>query len=281
MKKLCGIYGYHITQPLEFPRFVILPRTTDHNTAQKWSRDPLSYNLTAVLEIRETSLNELFYLETVLSFIEHFDVLITPPIEGTGSDLFSNFAESMTTHPRMNGGGEVIGNDVFFPESRYTLISLILGKLQDKDFCERTQFNIMFFKYIETFRSKKVFVEITYFLLYSGLETYSRSVRQDFTSSNSSAPISELLKSYGFNVEIENSNDLKRAVSSYTHLRNAIFHNSALSVFKNINGNNIEYKIGDYLYNISQLVVLVILKAVSFDDGHINWESWIDHQPFK
>ena len=26
---------------------------------------------------------------------------------------------------------------------------------------------------------------------------------------------------------------------------------------------------------------LVILKAVEFDDGHINWNSWIDRQPFK
>ena len=281
MRKVCGIYGYHITQPLEFPSFVIIPRTTNHNKAQKWARDLVSYNLTAVLEVRETSLHELFYLEAILSFIEHLDVLITPPIDETSSDLFSNFTECITTHPRTNGGGEVICQDVLFPASRHTFIELALEKLQDKEFCEDTKFNMLFFKYIETFRQRKTFVEITYFLLYSGLETYSRSVRQDFTSSNSSTPISGLLNSYGFNVEIENPRDLKRAVSSYTHLRNAIFHNSKLSVSKNINGSNVEFKIEEYLYNISQLVVLVILKAVSFDDGHINWESWIDRQPFR
>ena len=280
MSKLCGIYGYHITQPIDFPGFVITPRTTDHEKAQEWARDLSSYNLTAVLEVRNTSLNELFYLEAILSFIEHLDVLITHPIENTSSDLFSNFTECITTHPRTDGGGEVICKNVLFPASRRTFIELALGKLQDKEFCESTQFNIIFFKYIETFRQRKAFVEITYFLLYSGLETYSRSVKQDFTS-NSSTPISGLLNSYGFNVEIENPGDLKRAVSSYTHLRNAIFHNSKLSVSKNINGNTVEFKIEEYLYNISQLVALVILKAVSFDDGHINWESWIDRQPFR
>ena len=82
-------------------------------------------------------------------------------------------------------------------------------------------------------------------------------------------------------VRIENPNNLKKAVSTYTHLRNALFHNSQFTTTINVNGAETELKLFDYLFNISQLVVLVIMKAVEFDDGHINWNSWIDRQAFK
>jgi uncharacterized protein (DUF2344 family) len=113
------------------------------------------------------------------------------------------------------------------------------------------------------------------------LEAYARSVLEDRESKNSSEPICKLLTNYGFDVKIENPSDLKRAVSSYTHLRNALFHNSETTAQVNMNGKNVELDIVDYLFNISQLVALVIFKAVCFDDGHINWNSWIDRQPFK
>ena len=100
---------------------------------------------------------------------------------------------------------------------------------------------------------------------------------------NSSEPICKLLTSYGYDVrqEMKNSDDNRKAVATYTLLRNALFHNSEFTATTNVNGTEVELKLFDYLSNISQLVALVILKAVDFDDGHINWNSWIDHMPFK
>lgn len=281
MNIICGIYGYQITHSIELPGLKIEPRTTNHQKASKWARDQDCYHLTAVLIGTVISDDLLFNLEAILSFVEHLDVLISSPKKQIDDDLFSNFTQSITTHRRSNGGGAVIGEDTFFPGSRSMFIGKILDKLQDLEFCEKTQFNILFFKCVETFRQRKSFVEVTYFFLYSGLESFARSVTEKFSSRNSSEPIFELLDSYNFDVKIENPRDLKRAVSTYTHLRNALFHNSQFIATININGTNTELKLFDYLFNISQLVVLTILKAVEFDDGHINWNSWVDRQPFR
>ena len=113
------------------------------------------------------------------------------------------------------------------------------------------------------------------------MESYARSTLNEPSARNSSEPIFRLLRSYSFDVRIEWPSDLKRAVSTYTHIRNALFHNSELETTRNVNGVIVEFKLTDYLFDISQLVVLVVLKAVDFDDGHINWNSWIDRQPFQ
>lgn len=281
MNLVCGIYGYQITRPIDLPNLRIEPRTNDHQQAKQWARDLENYQLTAVLKGASISDDLLFDLEAVLSFVEHLDVLISSPAEQTSEDPFPQFPSSITTHRRNNGGGAVIGDDSFFPTSRESFIPKALDRLQDKEFCEKTQFRALFFKCIETFRQHRQFVEIEYFLLYSGLESYARAVCNDRTNRNSSEPINKLLTDYGFDVQIERPSDLRRAVSTYTHLRNALFHNSEFTATINVNGAEVELKIFDYLYNISQLVVLVILKAVKFDDNHINWDSWIDHQPFK
>lgn len=278
---LCGIYGYQITRPIDLPGLRIEPRTRDYKQAKQWARDSNTYQLTAVLKGASISDSLLFNLEAVLSFVERLDVLISSPIELTEADPFAQLPPSITTHQRNSGGGAVIGEDTFFHSSRSMFISKALDRLLDKAFCEQTQFNVLFFKYVETFRQRRPFIEVTYFLLYSALESYARSVTNDRSSRNSSVPVCSVLTGHGFDVQIERPHDLKRAVSTYTHLRNALFHNNEFTAIVNVNGTLVELRLFDYLFNISQLVALVVLKAIDFDDGHINWNSWIDQQPFK
>lgn len=286
MNVVCGIYGYQITCPIDLPGLRIEPRTSDHQQAKRWARDLDSYQLTAILKGTSISGDLLFNLEAVLSFVEHLDVLISSPEKQTSEDAFAQFSPSITTHRRNKGGGAVIGEDAFFRSSRRLFISKALDRLQDQRFCDATQFNILFFKCVETFRQRKPFVEVSYFLLYSGLESYARSVIEDRSSKNSSIPIYKLLTraEYGFDVhqELNSSGDKRRAVATYTCLRNALFHNSKFTaIAKDENGAEVKLDMNDYLFNIWQLVALVILKAVEFDDGHINWNSWIDRQSFK
>lgn len=281
MTIICGIYGYQITRPIDLPGLRIEPRTRDYQQAKQWASDLNTYQLTAVLKGASISDDLLFNLEAVLSFVEHLDVLISSPIELTETDPFAQLAPSITTHRRNSGGGAIIGEDTFFHSSRSMFVSQALDRLQDRAFCEQTQFKVLFFKCVETFRQRKPFIEVTYFLLYSGLESYARSVVSDRSNRNSSVPISRVLNGHGFDVQIERPHDLQRAVSTYTHLRNALFHNSEFTATVNVNGTLVELKLLDYLFNISQLVALVVLKAVDFDDGHINWNSWIDRQSFK
>lgn len=281
MNFACGIYGYQITRPIDLPGLRIEPRTNDYQQAKQWAKDINSYQLTAVLRGTSISDDLLFDLEAVLSFVERLDVLITSPKELAEGNPFAQFAPSITTHRRNSGGGHVIGEDAFFQTSRSLFVPKALDRLQNQEFCKQSQFRTLLFKYIETFRQRKPFVEVSYFLLYSGLESYARAVVNDRSSRNSSEPIYKLLKKYGFDVQIENPTNLQKAVSTYTHLRNSLFHNSEFTATINVNGKKIELKLFDYLFNISQLVALVVLKAVDFDDDRINWNSWIDRQPFQ
>ena len=286
MKYICGIYGYQITQEIQFDNFQILPLTDNHQEAKELARDESSYNLTAVLVGESITDDFLFKLHAVLSFIEHLDVLITSPVESTNESPFSQFNQKIITRRRNSGGGAVIGEDTFFGSSRKFFIQKAMNKLQDKSFCEKTKFNILFFKCVEAFRNSD-FLDVQYFLLFSGLETFVRAktgvqIIHGDKDTEVSPLVSKFLSiNYGFNIKIDFPNDLKRAFSSYAHVRNALFHNSELKVDKNINGIIVEFKLTDYFSNFRQLIALVILKIVEFDDAHINWNSWIDFQPFK
>ena len=223
----------------------------------------------------------LLDLEAVLSFIEHLDVIVTRPIELASSlNLFGQFPIQFNGHVRNNGGGNIIIGDAFSTSSRYDFIKAATTKLADKAFCELTKFKSSFFKCLEVFRSPKSFLDVSYYLLFSGLESFARGILGD-TQSDASTPIFKLLQSYGFNIKIDNPARLPRAISTYTHLRNALFHNSELEKEVNINGSLVLLKLVDYYRYFKMLVPLVMMKAVNFDDNHINWDSWFDRQPFK
>jgi hypothetical protein len=91
---------------------------------------------------------------------------------------------------------------------------------------------------------------------------------------DSSIPIAKILQNFGFDFKVNYPSDLQRSVSSYTHLRNGLFHRSAQEVTINQNGTDVIYKISDYWGTLSSLVPLIIMKAIGFDDGHINWDRW-------
>jgi hypothetical protein len=291
MNVVCGIYGYQITRPIDLRGGRIEPRTSEHNQARQWARNADTYELTAVLKGASMLNDFLFNIEAVLSFIERLDVLITLPVEYDNDDAFSQFPPSIRMHRRrfsggggrLSGGGAVIGDDTFFGASRSAFILKAIDRLEDN---QEAQFKILFFKCVESFRQP--FLEVEYFLLYSGLESYAKSYLKQ-RKRNNNEPIYTFLRDYKFGVERKVNKDkmadpktmdeeIKRSIPTYERLRGAIFHNSKV---KDIAMHGTKVNVADYLFNISQLVALVILKVVEFDDGHINWDSWIDRQPFK
>lgn len=277
MPLVAPIYGFQITKPITIGSAIIRPRTADHRTAEEWSRNRNTYHLTGALITEAVTDEFLFNFEAALAFIERLDVLVGQAVPLVGDDPFLQFDTSLETHRRSDGGGAMIGTDTFFPSSRGVFLRKLLQKLEDKTFCETTQFKQLFFKCVEQFRQRRPFVEVSYFFLFSGLETFARAVQND-RGPSSALPISRLLLSYGFDVSVERPNDLIRAVSTYAHLRNALFHNSEFVAEVNINGSLVKLRLFDYLFNITQLTNLVVLKAVEFDDSHINWNSWVDRQ---
>ncbi|MBI2768353.1 MAG: hypothetical protein HYX47_01915 [Burkholderiales bacterium] len=278
--KLVGIYGYDITRPVALPRGqVIYPRTAEDRESDRWSADPNAYNLTAVVAGQSLERQFLYNLDATLAFVEQADIYLGDVVDGDTPPHFQQFPDRLEMRRRLTGRGCAVIQDWLEPASRGEFIRLCLARLEDQAWCERTQFHLLLHKSIETFRQRDNFVDIAYFLLFSGLEGFARGVAPAPVKSTSRV-IVQLLQSYEFDV-LEVHTDLPRSIRTYALLRDALFHNGRLETTWQRDGEVIPLTISAYLYNLRVLVRLVILKAVGFDDGRINWNCWIDRMPFK
>jgi hypothetical protein len=262
--KLVGIYGYDITQPVALPGGqMIHPRTKEHGASDRWSADPKAYNLTAVLAAPRLEREFLYNLDATLAFVEQADIYLGDMVDGDAPPDFQQFPDRLEMRRRLTGQGCAVIQDWHEPESRGKFISLCLARLEDKAWCERTQFHLLLHKAIETFRQRDNFVDIAYFLLFSGLEGFARGMATTPVKSTSRV-IVQLLKGYGFDVA-EVHPELVRSIRTYALLRDALFHNGRLETTWQRDGEVTPLTISAYLYNLRVLVRLVILKAVGFD----------------
>ncbi|MFC0349171.1 hypothetical protein [Undibacterium danionis] len=280
MRLLSAIYGFEITRPISYGSWRIEPIIDSPEQANTLARDPEAYNLTAIVVGDTFPENERFKLEGVLCFIEHLDVIVFPAIQliDDAEPDASKLPRILRRQRRHSGVGAVIARDLLFHQSRTDFLTLAMSKLSDDEFCKSTKFNILFFKCIETFRQRSPFLEISYFLLFSGLESFARASLNDTKTRDAAKPIYSQLSSYGLNVVLEDLSDLPRSIRTYARLRNSLFHNSEFRHTIHIGNSEIQLDATTYFFHLSMLVNLTILKAVGFDDGHTNWEAWLDRQ---
>lgn len=281
-----GIYGYETTKETEFDGFKLRPRIKNHIEVEALSSDLDNYNLTGFLEINDNLIQEkksfIFDLQGVLSFIDQKNVIIANPLHAyeTFENLNDDYPRKLTGLRRINGGGKVITSDVFSASSRGDFITKTIDKLKDLD-AKNKAFRGAFFKSIEVFRGSNSFIDVNYYLLFSALESLSRTYFDDFSSKNASTPISKLLELYGFDISQDNIQDLDKSVSTYTRLRNSLFHNGKFECEANLNGKIVRLELMDYYPKFKRLIPLVLMKYIGFDDNQINWNSWLDRMPFK
>lgn len=281
MPFVCGIYGFEITRPFAVCGLQFVPLINSFREARDSARVLEQYNLTAVVIAEEFPRDLLFRLEAVLSFIEHLDVMVTEPVPLELTQPHDQFPKAIRTSRRHNGGGAIIGSDAFFPNSRATFIEKALQRLGDTVYCEKSGYGILFFKTIETFRQRKPFIEVSYFLLFSGLETYVRKSLHDFDSKEVAVLLNKHLRTLGFKVFSFNESQPERSMDTYARLRNALFHSSKFEAYRTIRGSVHTYQLASFYAQFLILVALVVVKATDFDDGHLNWDAWIDMQLLK
>ncbi|MCH1919385.1 hypothetical protein L9G15_08080 [Shewanella sp. A3A] len=284
--KSYGIYGYQISRPAEFDGFRLTPLTDNYTEVRNKASDLYNYHLTGFLEIDEIRFSDLraliFDLQAVLSFIDQKNVIVTNLLRGneTFENLDEDYPTKITALKRINGGGNVILGDAFSSNSRRDFIIMALAKLKESD-VENGAFRGAFFKSIEVFRGSDSFIDVNYYLLFSALESLSRFHLNDYTSKNCSTPISKFLEPFGFDIYQDNTRELVKSVSTYTHIRNSLFHNGKFECEVNINGQMEKITIYKYYSKLKMLIPLIMLKYIGFDDGHINWNCWLDRMPFR
>lgn len=285
MPQTSALYGFEFTRSFSAAGLFFQPVESNHVAAKQLARSLNAHKLTGTVSGPKLTQEMLFKLEGVLSFIEHLDVLVSEPesAEDAADNPGCYFKSEFTVRPRNPGGGAVLGSDAFNPwrESRQRFIDLALSHLSDEQFCQSTRFRSLLFKCVETFRQRQPFLEISYFLLISGLEAFARATEDDYQSKNAAVPITKTLQRYGFVVYQDNPKCLARSISTYLHIRNALFHQGNFSKTIQINSDQVTLNCSEYLFNLSMLVSLTIMKAIGFDDGHTNWDCWIDRQLHK
>jgi hypothetical protein len=277
--QVSAIYGYTITRSIDLGHARIEPIPTQPEDPETMARDLQVFHLTAYVIGDNLSPQFIFKLSAILSFIERMDVQISDPIL---RDAFNLADWSLQTEARYrhSGGGAKIPLDSMFPDSRAKFIRLALAELSDSQRCEETGFDKLFHKYVEAGRQRRPFIEVMWFLLFSGLEDYSRRQQNNYEN-NVAAPIAKTLQGMGFKVCENNAKVLARSIATYVQLRNSLFHNGRHEVDVNVNNNIVTLRLADYIFHLDQLVAMTILKILGFDDGHVNWDGWFDRQPFK
>ncbi|MBC3830587.1 hypothetical protein H8K33_03605 [Undibacterium amnicola] len=277
MTLACAIYGYEFTREFTCQGMRFLPRYTCVTDASEKARDLASYQLTGIVILEKYDSHQIFCLEAVLSFIEHLDVLISDPLPMQDSDLFEKFPLIGRTSTRNSGGGAVLHQDAFCFDMRSDFIKLAMDRLADEQFAKNTRWKTLFFKATTPFRIKPSYVDVSYFLLFSGLETYVRQTLND-RETQISTLIARRLRQLGFDIYEFKPKDLKRSADTYARLRNRQFHNSSMQTTRKYQGKVIDYNLLDYYPNFRILVSLVVLKASGFDHPALNWDSWITMQ---
>lgn len=278
MATVCAIYGYEFTREFTYRGMRFVPRYALITEAHDKARDLAKYHLTGLVVIDSYVAESIFCLEAVLSFIEHLDVIISDPFSLDSDDYFSQFPAVARTAQRNNGGGAVLLQDGFFDNMRADFICLAMDRLADERFCEDTGWRILFFKATEKFRQRRPFLDISYYLLFSGLETYVRRTLGAPHEGNIAKLIAKRLQQLDFNIDQFRPNDLKRSADSYARVRNALFHNSSLDSTRKFAGAVVHYRLTDYYPNLLILVNLVVLRGAGFNHPRFHWDSWITMQ---
>jgi len=275
--EVCGIYGYEFTKSFWFRELEFIPRFTDTSEAHRASRSR-AFELTGWVRCGVFGQVLPFRLAAILSFIERMKVVIADPVAETPSfktSFLLNIPGGM--FERSSGGGAVLLRDCFEPDSRPDFINKAMLAFEDTHTSENFRFPELIFSCVESFSLSRPLIELQYFLLFSAVECHARTVLSD-SSSRLPRILAKALSEMGFDVSKENKADPRKSMKTYTDLRNALFHHGRRYF---IEDGSKYHRLPDYLFNFAQLVALLIFKVVGFDDGHINWDSWLDRQAFK
>jgi len=200
MSLAIGIYGYTFTKPFSIVNLELKPLYKDFITAQDKARDNNAYNLTGCLLAPATSFQKLrslqqtlFDLEAGLTFAEQQHVALFGAVElEPGEEIIEilrgeqphNFKEVLpfqlvatnllTRHAARPTYGPCLQVDAFDPDMRTRFLGLLMSKLQDQTFLHSTGFRSAFFRNVEMVKMGDAPIDVTYSLLFTGLELTAR-----------------------------------------------------------------------------------------------------------
>lgn len=303
-----AIYGFFFNKEFCFNNFYFSPIKKDLSFWEKvkFSTDKYRYNLTGYIDTPEINSSEfIFTMQAVLTFVQQQDVIVKEIFD---DDIQTEYSSNFE---RIGSGAPF----AMYSDLQQEIIEKLYFKLLDKtDLCNQKKNNSVFeldnncefsslvYKVIEPFHMRKKFIEITYYLYFSGLEAFCKQYLKSYypeinivkdVSKNFAEMLEKLEINYihicskGKKNNLRNKiNDkdkfLKLSLSTYSNLRNSLFHQN-LFVAKvpcsTKENDKKMVKITDYECTLHRLCNVVILKYIGIENPSLDCSKWYTRFP--
>ncbi|WDX32953.1 hypothetical protein [Salmonella enterica] len=270
-----GIYGFNITKVTHFSFGTMFPtcKSISEIIKKMKSRDEL--HLTAFLELDINDDTEcrdiLFHLTAILSFIEQRPVSFGYSLRKHESmgNLDDDYPKLINIAYSIKSTGIIIKEDYYSKNSRRYFIEAALNKIIiEKD----RHYSTLLHKNVQVFSTPQRYIDVSYYLLFSGLESIARQ-RENDLSNNAPSVLYKYLSKFKFDIKQQDNKRPPRSLDIYSGLRNALFHNGEYQTAPmKRNGTECTFLLKDYYSYFRRLNSLVILKEANFEDGKINWD---------
>jgi len=294
-----GVYGYTFTRPFSVGGVEFLPLFGNFSEAKNKGRDARALNLTGVLLVAMESRHELNSrrrtladLEAVLSFSEQQRVVLANMAQvhtnedvvavlsgATDHELKQTISDKLHAGELITGGlarpsgGACLQYDAFSPCMRPVFSQLAMERLADQQFNEATGFRSAFYRNVEIVKLGNVPIDVSYSLLFTGLELLANKCPQIRNSWTLARKLETFLNEHGLEVTADETQRIAAC-------RNALFHDGKyVGKYKNDAGARVEVSITE-LKRPGTLFTDALLKVAGYSDPHINWKRWLDRRPF-
>jgi hypothetical protein len=270
-----------VPEPFELDNYSIIPCYSSSADTSELAKDHNNFHLTAIGECKHSvSFDELYDLSGLLTYCQQQWVEISQLIEEKDNANSNNIICELPKRLQFSYTRYHLGDLVQSLRSKIELIDRCLVKLKDKNFEENTGYRKSLFRHVQTFKLIEPLMDVIYYLDFSALEIHVRIRRNDFDTNIAEVATHVLRDCYNLDVYQFDKNHRTASLQVYADLRNALLHNGQYERTKREDDEHFTYKLTDYCMFFRRLIPDVLLKAISFDDGTINWNRWLDRQPF-
>lgn len=306
-----AIYGFYFDRQFSFNRISFVP---EERNLPFWENvnlinDKNQYVISGYINVPDANPDEfIFTMQTVLTFVQQQDVIIK---------LLSDkeIEKSYPSDSKRRGSAAPF---VMYPDILEEIVEkLYLKLIDDNDLCNQKgndsvfnlynncEFKSLVYKVTEPFHMRRTFIEITYFLYFSGLEAFSKqylkSYYPELYSNNAPEAICRVLEKMEINYvnvffdsskynlkskQLDTNDFLKLSITTYTRLRNTLFHSNKFVAEAETSSLKVdnkypkqEVKIIDFEYTLQRLCNVVILKYIGIENQRLDCSKWYTRFP--
>ncbi|MCI5097309.1 MAG: hypothetical protein MRY77_13415, partial [Rhodobacteraceae bacterium] len=193
------LFGFEITRQISLSQCIIHPVYSDPAELRKQYISDKPVPCTAIVESEILDRQFLFWLEIACTLADHRSSQASHPlVASTLSEALEMGRGEQLEFARPQGPGRLILGDEFAVGSRQSFLQKALETAYNTRAPSQPEFCQMLHKTALCYQGGAAeFVEIKYFMLFSGLEALARKI-QNYSGHDSAKPLADYISSHGF-----------------------------------------------------------------------------------